>query len=148
MVCESFSQLNIGVKPYESEMESAANSYLMSMFVMMFGLPLPIVNLLATVIFYLVNRRSTYFVRWHCTQALISQVPLFLINAVLFWWTVRVLIGWVPLSSTYFAYLFTVVLFNAIEIVALIFAAVRVRKGIQVELFLFGPLTHKMCGRA
>ena len=97
--------------PREHEMESAANSYLMSLLAAMAGLPFPIINLVATVIFYLANRRNTYFVRWHCTQALVSQLPLFCTNSVLFWWTVRVVVGWTPLSSLYFAYLFTVVLF-------------------------------------
>ena len=78
--------------PQEHEREAAAQSYLMSLLVVMVGLPFPIVNLAATLIFYLANRRKTYFVRWHCTQALVSQVPLFLVNCVLFWWSVRILL--------------------------------------------------------
>lgn len=99
MVLESFQNVNQQTIPHESELEGAANSYLMSLLVVMVGLPFPIINLLATIIFYLVNRKSSYFVRWHCTQALVSQFPLFLINTVLFWWTLRLLIGWTPLSS-------------------------------------------------
>ena len=57
--------------PQGYEREAAAHSYLMSLLVVMVGLPLPIVNLLATLIFYLANRHKTYFVRWHCTQALV-----------------------------------------------------------------------------
>ena len=49
----------------EEETESASNSYLMSLIAIIAGLPLPILNLLATFIFYLGNRKSTYFVRWH-----------------------------------------------------------------------------------
>ena len=76
--------------PQEHELETASNGYLMSLLVIMVGLPFPIVNLIATVVFYFGNRRSTYFVRWHCTQALVSQFPLFLTNSCLFWWTVRI----------------------------------------------------------
>ena len=57
--------------PLEHERETAANSYLMSLLAAMAGLPFPIVNLVATVIFWLSNRRGTYFVRWHCMQALL-----------------------------------------------------------------------------
>ena len=86
-------------KPAEHELEAASNSYLMSLLAVMAGLPFPIINLLATVVFYLANRRRTYFVRWHCTQALVSQLPLFCTNSVLFWWTVGLLFGGVELTS-------------------------------------------------
>ncbi len=131
--------------PLEHEMESAANSYLMSLLAAMAGLPFPIINLVATVIFYLANRRNTYFVRWHCMQALVSQVPLFLTNSLLFWWSVRVLLGWTPLSSFYFAYLFTVVLFNVVDYVATLHTMMAVRRGRQVEWYVYGPLTHILC---
>ncbi|MDP1993761.1 MAG: hypothetical protein Q8K40_00805, partial [Ignavibacteria bacterium] len=54
-------------KPDEYEAEKASNSYLMSMVALIAGLPLPIINLIATVIFYVGNRKGSYFVRWHCT---------------------------------------------------------------------------------
>lgn len=135
----------IAYHPSDSEREKAANSYLMSLMAAMVGLPLPIVNMLATVIFYLANRKRTYYVRWHCTQALISQIPLYFTNTVLFWWTVRLLLGYESLTSFYFAYLFTVVLFNVIDYVATIYSAVKVRKGEQVEWYVYGGLTDLIC---
>ncbi len=132
-------------KPHEHELEAASNSYLMSLLVAMIGLPFPIVNLIATIIFFLANRRQTYFVRWHCMQALVSQLPLFCTNSILFWWTVRVLIGWTSLSSFYFAYLFTVLLFNFIDFIATIHTMIAVRQGKQVEWYVYGPLTHLLC---
>ncbi|MDR0988919.1 MAG: DUF4870 domain-containing protein [Prevotellaceae bacterium] len=132
-------------QPHTHEQEAASNSYLMSFFVVMFGLPIPIVNLLATFIFFFANRKSTYYVRWHCTQALLSQLPLFLANTVLFWWTVRLFFGSVLLSSFYFAYLFTVVLFNVVELAATVYSAVQTRKGKQVEWYVYAPLTDLLC---
>lgn len=132
-------------KPHEHELEAASNSYLMSLLVAMIGLPFPIVNLIATIIFFLANRRQTYFVRWHCMQALVSQLPLFCTNSILFWWMVRVLIGWTSLSSFYFAYLFTVLLFNFIDFIATIHTMIAVRQGKQVEWYVYGPLTHLLC---
>lgn len=132
-------------KTHEHELEAASNSYLMSLLVAMIGLPFPIVNLIATIIFFLANRRQTYFVRWHCMQALVSQLPLFCTNSILFWWTVRVLIGWTSLSSFYFAYLFTVLLFNFIDFIATIHTMIVVRQGKQVEWYVYGPLTHLLC---
>lgn len=131
--------------PQGHEREAAAHSYLMSLLVVMAGLPFPIVNLAATFIFYLANRRKTYFVRWHCTQALVSQVPLFILNCVLFWWSVRVLLDFVPLSSFYFAYLFTVLLFNLVDFVATFHTMVAVNKGRQVDWYVYAPLTDLLC---
>jgi len=129
----------------EGEYEAASNSYLMSMGVIMVGLPFPLINLIATFFFYFANRKRAYFIRWHCTQALISQIPLFITNAILFWWTIYVLLGIIPFSSLYFAYLFTVILFNIVEYVATIVTAIKVRKGENVEWYLFGGLTHLIC---
>ena len=76
-------------EPTEHEIEKASNSYLMSLIALMAGLPFPIINLLATLIFYLGNRKGTYFVRWHCTQALLSQLSLLFVNSYGFWWLAR-----------------------------------------------------------
>ena len=71
------SNTNFYYKPNDSELERASNSYLMSLVAVIGGLPLPILNLLASIFFYLGNRKSTPFVKWHCTQALVSQLGLF-----------------------------------------------------------------------
>ena len=74
--------------PGEHEAEKASNSYLMSLVAFVAGLPFPIINLIASVVFYFGNRKGTYFVRWHCMQALLSQFVVFLINNIGFWWTI------------------------------------------------------------
>ncbi len=129
----------------ESEYEAASYSYLMSLGVVMVGLPFPLINLVATFFFYFANRKKPYFVRWHCTQALISQIPLFVTNCILFWWTVNILLGTIPFSSLYFAYLFTVILFNVLEYIVTISSAIKVRRGEKVEWYLFGELTNMVC---
>ena len=47
-------------KPGDHEAEKASNSYIMSLVAVVAGLPLPIINLLATLIFYMGNREGTY----------------------------------------------------------------------------------------
>jgi uncharacterized membrane protein len=84
---------NFDYKPTDHESEKASNSYLMSLVALVAGLPLPIINLIATFFFYIANRKSTYFVRWHCTQALISQAALLCMNSFGFWWTVSIVFG-------------------------------------------------------
>jgi len=129
-------------KPLEEEAEKASNGYLMSLVVIIVGLPLPLINLLATFIFFLMNRKVSVFVKWHCTQALLSQLVLFIFNSVSFWWTISIFLGDRFLSSYYFAYLSIVIVVNIIEMISTIYAAIQTRKGKHVELFFFGPLTN------
>ena len=129
----------------EHENEKASNSYLMSLVAVIAGLPLPIINLLATFFFYLANRKSTFFVRWHCTQALLSQVVLMFANSYSFWWTVSIIFTDEKVSNYYFAYLFTVIIFNILEIISTIYCAIQTRKGKHVEVFFFGNVTNLIC---
>lgn len=127
-------------KPREDEMEKASNGYLMSVMVIMAGMPLPIINLLATAAFYLFNRKSTYYVRWHCMQALLSQLTIMVVNSIALTWTIRAFTGRVPFSDKYFAYVVLVIALNIIEIILNIIAAIRVRKGIHVSYFFWSEL--------
>ena len=130
----------------ESEAEKASNSYLMSLIAIMVGFPLPIINLLATLFFYIANRKSTYFVRWHCIQALLSQLSLFVINSIGFWWTISVLVREdEQISNPYLAYIITVFVVNVFELGMTIAAAIKTRKGHHVFWWFYGPLTQLIC---
>ena len=131
--------------PTEHEREKASNSYLMSLVAVIAGLPLPIINLLATLFFYIGNRKSTYFVRWHCIQALLSQMVLLFANSYSFWWTVSIIFTDEKATNNYFAYLFTVIVFNVLEIISTIYCAVQTRKGKHVQVFFFGNVTNLIC---
>ena len=45
----------------EGDKERAANSYIMSIVAIMAGMPLPIINLLATLFFLIAHRKGSYF---------------------------------------------------------------------------------------
>lgn len=132
-------------EPGEHEAEAASNSYLMSLVAIIAGLPLPIVNLIATLIFYIGNRKSNYFVRWHCTQALLSQLSMLFINSFGFWWTISIIFTDDTITSKYIAYVFVAILFNLTEFIATIYTAIQTRKGIHVEWWFYGSLTNALC---
>ena len=132
-------------EPHENEAEKASNSYLMSLIALVGGLPLPIINLIATFIFYMGNRKGTYFVRWHCTQALLSQLSMLVINSVAFWWSISVFFGEGIVTNSYIAYMFTALAFNLTEFIATIYTAVQTRKGTHVEWWFYGGLTDSIC---
>ncbi|ADY54048.1 hypothetical protein Pedsa_3518 [Pseudopedobacter saltans DSM 12145] len=129
----------------EHESETASSSYLMSLIAIMVGLPLPIVNLIATLIFYLGNRKSTYFVRWHCTQALLSQLSMLIVNSFGFWWTVSIIFTEETITNKYIAYIITAIIFNLAEFIATIYTAIQTRKGIHIEWWFYGSLTNIIC---
>lgn len=128
-----------------SESEKASNSYLMSVVALIAGLPLPVVNLIATLIFFLAYRRASYFVRWHCTQALLSQVSVIFFNSFAFWWTIDIFFGDRQIDNSYIAYMLTILLLNLMEFIATIIAAIRTRRGEHVEWYFIGPLTNLLC---
>jgi len=132
-------------KPNDHESEKASNSYLMSVVALIAGLPLPIINLLATGIYFLSNRKGTFFVRWHCTQALLSQISLVVMNSVGFWWTIDIIVRDGVPDNMYISYILTVLLFNLVEFIMTIYAAVNTRKGKHVMWWFFGPLTDLIC---
>lgn len=134
-------QSRFSYEPGEHEAEKASNSYLMSLVALVAGLPLPIVNLIATLVFYLGNRNGTYFVRWHCTQALLSQFSMLFINSYGFWWSVSIAFTEEEISNKFIAYIFAALLFNLTEFIATLFTAIQTRKGIHVSWWLYSTLT-------
>ncbi len=132
-------------EPTEHEAEKASNSYLMSLIALIVGLPLPIINLIATLMFYVGNRKGTYFVRWHCTQALLSQLSMLLINSYGFWWTVSIIFTDETITDNYIAYLITALIFNLTEFIATIYTAVQTRKGTHISWWFYGSLTNLIC---
>jgi uncharacterized membrane protein len=111
----------------------------------MAGLPLPIINLAATFIFYLGNRKSTFFVRWHAIQALLSQFSLLFINSAAFWWTISIVTQNSEISTPYISYMLTVLIFNLGEFVITIYTAIQTRKGIHVKWWFYGEITDQIC---
>jgi hypothetical protein len=132
-------------KPLDSECERASNSYLMSLVALLGGLPLPIMNLFASIFFYLGNRKSTPFVKWHCTQALVAQLGMFCFNTVGFWWTVSIIFEDSRATNYYVAYIITIVIFNLIEFISTLYLATQTRKGKHLEMYFFSDITNLIC---
>lgn len=133
--------------PTDSESEKASNGYLMSLIAIMAGMPLPIINLIATGIFYLGHRSSSFFVRWHCTQALLSQLFLLGFNSYAFYWVLSILLGSAVVTNSFITYILVIFILNLLEFSITIYAAVNTRKGRHVEWWFFGPLTNLIVKR-
>jgi hypothetical protein len=136
---------NFPYKPIDYESEKASFSYLMSLITIIAGLPLPGINLISTFAFYLSNRKSTYFIRWHCIQTLLLHIFFVLINAYPFWKIISILFYDGQITNSFIAYFITAILFNFAGFIMTIYAAIYTGRGKHVYWFLWGDLTDLIC---
>ena len=125
------------------EKEDAMGAYLMMFAAMGAGLPLPIINLIAAVIYYFINRSKNRFVRFHTLQSLLSQFPTSLINAVAVIWAVRIyLLQVMEMSDLFKGYLIMMLVANLIYFIFSIIAAVKARNGEMYYFLFFGRYAY------
>ena len=130
------------------EKEDAMGAYLMMFAAIGAGLPLPIVNLIAAIIYYYLNRSKSRFVHFHSLQSLLSQIPTSLLNAGLVFWTFQ---RWIysdcgffkcPHWNEYVGYACAVILANLAYFIFSIIAAIKARQGRMYYLVFFGKLSY------
>lgn len=130
-----------GFEPSETDCEKASYSYIMSLVAVIAGLPIPIINLLATIIFFLSHRKENKFVKWHCTQALVGQLFLFFFNSYSFWWTISIVLGEKEITSAYIGYLIFIFVLNILELISNLISAIKSRKGEHFNWLFFSSIT-------
>ncbi len=129
------------------EREDAMGAYLMMFAAMGAGLPLPILNLVAAIIYYFVHQDKPRFVRYHTLHSLLAQIPVTLLNAGLIFWTIKNLVYGNPFTDFFFGYLWTVVLANLLYAIFSIVAAVKARKGRFYYFVFFGRIAFEVIYR-
>ena len=150
---------------YPQEYEKASYAYLMSVVGIISGMPLPIINVIASFAFYLGNRKASYFVRWHCIQAVIAQALIIPFNSIAFTWTIGIIFrnmsfgmedelaariiahNFSDASVFYWLYLSFIILLNIIEFFAVIITAIRVKNGHNVRWFIAANITDRLCSK-
>ena len=133
--------------PQPDEIETRVKEDAMGAYFMMFatsaiGIPLPILNLVAAIIYYYVNRSKGKFVQFHTLQSLWSQVPVTLLNSGLVAWTIVNLVRDLSFSSYYWGYLVMVGIANLVYFIFRIIGAVRASKGVFYYFLFFGKIAY------
>lgn len=119
-------------------------AYLMMFASLATSLPLPVINLIAAVVYYYVNRKKSRFIHFNCLQSLLSQLPTTLVNWILLYWALQIFFFEnYEVNDYFYAYLGFSVLANLIYFVYSIVAAVRARKGVFMYFILFGPYAYQ-----
>lgn len=121
------------------EKEDAMAAYLMNFAAWGAGLPLPSLNLIAAAVYYMINRRKSRFVAFHCFQAFVSQMPTTLINVL----AVGTFIDFVlildkPLPGFFWPYVIFAALMNLLYLGVSIYACVLAAKGRFYYFLVFG----------
>lgn len=117
-------------------------AYLMMFAALAAGLPLPVINLIAAIIYYFVNRGKSRFVNFHSLQSVLSQLPTSLMNAVAIFWGIRILMEDWEFNDTFKGYLIVTLIANLLYIAFSIVAAVRARKGRMYYFLFFGRIAY------
>ena len=129
----------------EREREDAMGSYLMMFAAVAVGLPLPVINLIASIIYYYLNRKKSKFIHFHCLQALLSQIPTTLINWGLVIWGVTILFSEEQkLTETFWAYAILAALATIIYFIISLIAAYKARQGKMYYFLLFGQWAYEV----
>ena len=122
-------------------------AYMMMFAAMAAGLPLPIINLIAAIIYYYINRSKSKFVHFHSLHSLLAQLPTSILNAGLIFWSIRIwLFDW-ELSDYFIGYIWMVVFANLLYFIFSIVAAVRARRGRFFYFLFFGRYAYEVVYR-
>jgi len=122
--------------------EDAMGAYFMMFATAAMGLPLPILNMVAAIIYYFVNREKGRFVQFHTLQSLYSQIPVTLLNSGLVAWTIVNFVKDFDFSSIYWGYLVMTAAANLVYFIFSIVGAVKARKGIFYYFVFFGKIAY------
>lgn len=129
----------------EREREDAMGAYLMMFAAVAVGLPLPVINLIAAIVYYYVNRRKSRFIHFHSLQSLLSQLPTTFMNWGLLYWIINIwLLHDATADDLFYGYIVIVIVANIIYFTFSIVAAVKARKGRMYYLLFFGKLSYEM----
>jgi uncharacterized membrane protein len=122
--------------------EDAMGAYFMMFATAALGFPLPIINLIAAIIYYYVNREKGRFVQFHTLQSLYSQIPVSLLNSGLVAWTIVNLVKDMHFTGFYWGYLIMVATADLVYFIFSIIGAVKARKGFFYYFLFFGKLAY------
>lgn len=126
------------------EKDDAMGGYLMMFAALAVGLPLPIINLIASIIYYYSNKNNSRFVRFHTYQAMISQLPLTLLNAICVGWALRIFISvsWTA-TPQFIGFAMMLAVANLVYLIFGIISAVKASKGRMYYYWIFGRMAYE-----
>jgi len=121
------------------ERDDAMGAYLMMFASLGLGLPFPLINIIASAVYYFVNRKTSRFVAFHALQAFLFHIPVSLLNAATLVWLIVTLVKGI-FPASFFVLCFITAVFNVVFIVYSLIALVNARRGLFFYVPLFGRI--------
>jgi uncharacterized Tic20 family protein len=126
----------------EREKEDAMGAYLMMFAAWGAGFPLPLVGLIASIIYFYLNKKSSPFTAFHSYQALLTHIPISVLNAAAVIWGLIIVLADIPHHFRIFgAFCAFAGIWNALYMAFSIIACVQARKGRFYYFWVFGRLS-------
>ncbi|MGE0076568.1 MAG: DUF4870 domain-containing protein [Bacteroidales bacterium] len=126
----------------EREKQDAMGAYLMMFATTAIGLPLPVVNMIASIVYFFVNRSKGRFVQFHSLQSMYSQLPVSILNSYLVIWAIVNVTKEHSFSNVFWGLLFTAGIFNLVYFIFSIIGAVKAYRGQFYYFLFFGRLSY------
>lgn len=128
--------------PSEREREDASFAYIVSVAIAVVGSPLPVLNLLGCLLYYLSLRKKSFFVRFHALQGLLSQVIAAGLGMVIVFWLFRILFTDTAMSASFLAFATMGAIVAVLDTAISIYAGVQANKGKLFRIEFIGYLTQ------
>lgn len=122
----------------EREKDDAMAAYLMMFASWAIGFPLPLINLIASLVYFFINRRTSRFVAFHSLQSLLFHIPVVCLNSGAVAWLIVLLATSFHHVGDFLIYLVFTALVNLLYIILSIVALVWARRGCFYYLPIVG----------
>ncbi len=129
----------------QREREDAMGGYFMMFASIGVGLPIPLLNIIASIIYYYINKKNGKFVQFHTLQALLSHIPVAILNAVCVIWGILIFMGDYHFTEILKGLLVMTLIANLTYFTFSIIAAVKANKGLFYYFWYFGKLSYIVC---
>ena len=124
------------------EREDAMGAYLMMFASVAAGLPFPVLNLIAAIVYYYVNKSDSKFVNYHALHSLFAQIPVSILNSVAVVWAITIFFNDRIFDQNFKGFVITIGVMNIVYFIFSIIAAVKSRRGHFYYFIFFGKLAY------
>ena len=119
----------------------------MGAYLMMFaawgvGLPLPVLNLVAAVIYFFVNKGRSRFVAFHALQSLLSQIPVTVANLIAVVWAARIIFWDQLITNQFWGFVIFAGIINIGYVALSLVALGRARRGRMFYIWVTGRIAY------
>ncbi|MCH8535350.1 MAG: hypothetical protein LAT51_09805 [Flavobacteriaceae bacterium] len=121
-----------------TEKQKASLAYVVSIVVLIASVPLPLAGFLGTLGYAKVQEKYSNFVKYHCWQAVFSQLLVLIFTSIFWGWTAQILFTSKDFAQEYFYYVGFLVVFILIETIFAIVSAYQIEKGKHPKWWVIG----------